>query len=280
MKKLFLIIALLVASRVFAASYAVSGVTILGTNANASSACNTASACNGWVAAISIGTSTQVSTGGTYALGFTQANNNSPGSAAIVLTVTTKGFDSTGAATTPSHYCWGTHQLREPYPNPSVNDETASPFTVNVALACFPSVPIISGDTVTAVIGAGFYTDGSSNTNSAYSGAVTNNSTMAFSSIRALGNWTRVGWNRITGATDRIAVFGGSASAMNGRPLAAVVLSETDGTTTNSVTVSTPTIDYSQRDKNPVIEYIAAVPTTGFIAKHLITKNFKLYPWM
>ena len=263
-----------------AASYAVSSITVLGTNANASSACNTASACNGWVVAIAIGSGAQVATGGTYALGLSQTNNDSPGGAAIVFTVTTSGFDGTASVTTPTHLCWAAKQLNQPYPNSTTNDETASPFTANLAMSCFPSVPIFSTDTVTAVIGAGFYTDGSGNTNSAYSGSVTNNSTVLPVSVRAVGNWTRVGWNRITGATDRIAVFGGSAAAMNARPLAAAVLSETDGTTTNSVTVARPTIDYSQSDKNPVIEYIADVPTTGFIAKAKIKKCFKLYPWI
>ncbi len=77
---------------------------------DATSACNTASACTGWVAEIDVA---GLSTGGTYSLGM--GVNNDPTNATIKCTVTSLGYDDTGSATTISRTIYGTKILRKIY---------------------------------------------------------------------------------------------------------------------------------------------------------------------
>ena len=243
------------------------------------SACVIAGACNGVVAQVNIST---IGTGGTYTLGL--GTNNSINAAKFVVTVTHNGYQSganCGSATTYTQKIYGTHVIRQPYPFAAINDETTT-FTTNIALGSATNPGwVFSGETVTAAIGAGFYTDGSANTNNSFSGSATNNSTLAYSTVRAIGNWTRTGWQNVTGATDTLAITAFSQFPMFGRPVSCVVGTIADAHSHSSTdTVSTPTIDPTQGDESPVQEYITHPSTSGFTQGDRLTRNFKIYPWI
>lgn len=261
------------------ANYDITAVRVLNTTAATSSACNTADVCNG--AVIEIDTSSSLATGGTYALGFSQASNNDPATAKIALTVSGTGYTGcSGSTTTVTRTVWGTKQLRQPHPNPTVNDETSSGGTLT--LRVFLSDVIYSGETVTAVIGSGVYTSGADSTN-AYSGSVTNNSTLAYSVARTIANWSAPGWQRITGSTFTVRAVAFQRHAQRGLPVACVVFTATDeSSNTASVSVPYPTVDRWNTfgDRAAVTEYIAAIPTSGLTQGQKITVNFIAYPWV
>src|SRR4051794_37459310 len=93
------------------------------TVAETTSACNTASACTGWVAEVD---AANLSTGGTYALGI--GPNNDPSGAKIVCTVTSSGYSPSAVLGTTTRTVYGTHQLRKQYASgytaPYASDET------------------------------------------------------------------------------------------------------------------------------------------------------------
>jgi hypothetical protein len=277
MKKLWILLLLAWPSVSLAASYNVTAVRIDGTTTTTTTACHTASDCNGWVAEVDILT---LAVGGSYALGL--GTNNSTTNAKIVFTVTSSGYQSRancGNTTTYTRKVYATHVLREPYNNASTNDEAtnAGTFTTRLAL----SDHIFSSDTVTVAIAAGFYTDGSSNTNNSYSASATNNSTLAYSAVRAIFNWTYPGWQRITGSTFKVRGTGFSQYPMNSLPIACVVFTATDAHSHSATsTVSFPTIDPTLGDQAPVIEYIGSLSTSGMTQGDKVTINFKAYPWI
>ena len=199
MRNLFLI---LLATSAWATGYNITGVTILGTSGVAStSTCLTTGACNGWVAEFQ--SSASVAAGGTAALGIVQSANNSPSTAKIVFTVTSIGYkDCTGTQVTNTRLVFTARMRCASHTDTAAtNDDqnNGSNFYIRVAL----SEPIYSSDTVTAQVVSSFYTDGSGNTLNALSAgsAVTNSSTLTYTNSRTLANWSRVGWQRITGAT-------------------------------------------------------------------------------
>lgn len=228
------------------------------------SACYNAGSCNGWVAEFDL--SATVAAGGTYSLGFTQGTNFVPTSAKIVFSCTSSGFTNAGGATTYVRTIYGTRQLRQANPNFGTNDEVnATVMTLRVAL----SDVVYSGDTCTVGVGAGIYTDGSANTNSALAGgtAVTNNSTLTYATSRVIANWSRVAnWQKYSGATIPLAAVAFQRHATNGLPVACVVFTVSDAHAhSNSVTVAVPTIDPTQRD-GPTYSVTGSVTSGTFTA--------------
>jgi hypothetical protein len=69
--------------------------------------------------------------------------------------------------------------------------------------------------------------------------------------------------------------------AMNNLPVAAVVFTVQDAHSHfATATVTVPTIDPTQGDQSPVIEYIGSVSTSSFTQSDLLTANFRVYPWV
>jgi len=232
-----------------------------------------AAAHNGWVAEIEIA---GLSTGGTYAMGL--GSRNDPSAAKIAFSVSSPGYDASGGAVTIVRTVYGTHEVRKPYPNPTVNDEAVSggALTVRVALSDF----IFSGDTVTVTIGSGFYTQGGT-PNGAVSagGTVINNSTLAHPKV--IANWSWPGWQKVSGPSFDVRCVAFHRSAINGKPVACVVFTATDQHSHSvSVTVTGATIDPLMEDYGKVSEYIATISTSTFTAGDQITVNFKAYPWV
>jgi len=228
-----------------------------------------AAAHNGWVAEIDI---SGLSPGGTYALGL--GTNNDPSTAKIVFTVTSSGYDATGVLGTIQRTVYGTHQVRKPSPNQATNDESGT-VTVRVSLSDF----VFTGDTLTATIASGFYTQGGTPTNSVSSFAVTNNSTLAHPKV--IANWSWPGWQKVSGPSFDVRCVAFHRSAINGKPVACVIFTATDQHSHSvSVTVAAATIDPLMGDYGEVSEYIATISTSTFTAGDQITVNFKAYPWV
>lgn len=227
---------------------------------------------NGWVAEIDID---GLTTGGTYAFGFDSANR--PIAPKIVFTVTSPGYDATGAPTTIQRTVYGTQWERKPTPNQAVADESVSgsTLTVRVSLSDF----IYSGDTVTADISSGFYTKSAVPNNARSSFAVTNNSTLAHPKV--VGRWAWPGWDSVSGTFTLEAVCF-HRSARNRRPVAAVVFSVTDGTVTKNVTATSMSVSSkaSPTGTGAVSVYKADFDATDFTQGAVLTANFTAYPWV
>ena len=294
-KRLILTLAFCFASSAWAATGDIVAARIVGattTVSDATSACNTSGACNGWVLELDETVLAWTSVGEAYSLGI--GSNGSVSSAKIVVTVTSTGYKADGTSTTYTRTLYATHQLRKvynvaytpPYPNDETNVTTT--LTMRFALGAAPKsvgdVPesgyVFTGDTSVSVnVAAGIYTYSSTPSNAATGLSVTNSSTLAFP--KAIANWSRPGWQRITGSTLTVAAVGFAQGAHDGRPLAAMIFSAADAHShTATTTVTLPTIDFSQGDAVPVQEYIGTLNLSGFTQADLVTVNFKAVPWL
>lgn len=245
-----------------AATGDISAVRILGDTAH-----------NGWTAEIDIA---GLSKGGAYNFGL--GANNNPTNAKVVFTVTSQGFDATGATTTIQRTIYGTDWVRRPYPNDSLADEATSTgiVTVRVSLSDF----IYQKDTnITATIASGFYTQGGTPNNAISNISVTNNSVLAYP--KTIANWSYPGWSRITGSSFTVRAVAFNRSAQQGLPVRVVKFFATDqhGHTVSTL-VTSPTVDNSLGDASKVVEYIGTLSTASLTPKDLITINFVAYPWV
>ncbi|WP_414902455.1 hypothetical protein ACMT1E_04295 [Sphingomonas flavalba] len=155
------------------------------------------------------------------------------------------GFGATGAATTHLDTLIVTRRLREPWP------DQATWTAGTVVLSDY----VYATDTIAGV---------------------TNNSTE--SSPKPVANW---------GTTDRQVVgdrlvgeiIAGHRDARDGKPVACVVVTVTDGTTTVSQTVSAMAISLRPGDKCPVLVYPYDIDISSLNVGQ-VTKNAKVYPWV
>jgi len=240
---------------------------------------------NGWVLQIDIESSgaTPINVGGTYAMGL--GTNNDPATAKTVLTVTSLGFDATGAATTVSRTVYGTVALRKPYPDQATMNEAlaAGVLTLEVALSDFVYVKDKSGvgnsgTDITIAIASGLYTQGGQ-ASSAFSGTVTNNGTLAYPKV--IGHFP-IEQRRPVNGTQTIEVFAVHKYGQNGKPVAKVAVTATGATSAHVESGTATAMTLSARgDKIPVY----AIPlnlsvAAGFTRGELININFTAYPWV
>jgi hypothetical protein len=287
MRRLIFILAL--CGLAHAAVYTPTAFRIDGNTTQSPSACETVSSlsvCNGWVLEIDTPT---IGAGGTYNMGL--GTNNSITAANIIVTVTHNGFQSglnggtCGTTTTYTQKLYGTHVLRRPYSTPQTNDDqvNAGTMTTRIALGSDTGPAMIfSGETVTVQIVSSPYTDGSGNTMGTVSAgtSVTNNSTLAYSTARAIFNWSAPGLQLVTGNFN-VRGVGFSQYSKYELPIACVVFTVKDTSShTNTTTVSVPTIDPTQGDATPVIEYIGNMSVSGLTNHEVLTVTFKAYPWI
>lgn len=213
---------------------------------------------------------------GTYAFGLGANNDPATGSPKWVIVVSSSGYDDTCSLTTISRTIYGTKQVRKPYPDNALNDETESGgnVTSRVALSDY----IYSGDTVvsTAIL-SGLYNDGA-NASLAGTPSATNSSTLAYPKVTA--NWSWPGY-QLMDSTTKLRCVAFSPHAQQGRPVRAVKFTVTDGTTTNTEIVLAPTYDASMGDAVPVVEYVTTTDlTAGLTQGAELTCNFIAYPWV
>gem|GEM_PF-5813353 len=232
---------------------------------------------DGWSADVDI--SNFISTSTTNSLGF--STNNDPTNAKIVFTVTSNGYDATGAVTTLTRTVYGTKIIRQPYPNESSLDvaTTSGKVTIRIALSDY----IYGGETATVTMGSGWYTDngpgGTGLPNNAVTAlSVTNNATLPYP--KSIGRWAWPGYERVTGdfLVEAVAF---NRFARNGKPLAAMVFTASDASghtvyaTTTEMTKTTRT-----GDANIIQVYAATIPVSTLTQGDIITVNFKAYPWV
>lgn len=236
---------------------------------------------DGWWADITV---EGLSTGGTYALGL--GTNNKPTAPKLALTVVSLGFDDTGTATTVTRTIYGTKEVRQPYPNAGLNQETAAGGNVTVRVALSDYVYAKdntgagnSGTAVTATLLSGLYTQAATPSNAASGVAVTNNSTAAYPKV--VGNWAWPGQDKITAASFTLRAVAFHASGRAGRPVRCVKFTAADThSNTATTTVTAPTVDATVGDAVPIVEYVASMSATTLTALDTITCNFIAYPWI
>ena len=225
-----------------------------------------------------------LATGGTYALGL-GTNNTVSASTKLVFTAVSLGYDDTGAATTITRTIYGTIKRRQITPNDALADETTSGSNVivrvNLSEYIYQKDNVGAGNSGTAPVVsilAGLYTNGTANNASGANFPVTNNSTLAYP--RVIGNWAWPGY-QLMDSTSKLRAVAFHKSAQLGRPVRAVKFSVTDGTTTNTQTITTPTCDLTFGDASPDVEYVSTSDlTSGLTQKAELTCNFIAYPWM
>lgn len=257
---------------------------------DATSACNTASACDGWVLEVDVDA---LAVGGTYQLGIGTRNNVT--NATAYCDVTGDGYTPGAVLTSTTRRMYVTKALRKVYnaaytaPYPADEIVAEGRLTLRLALSDF----IYSGETVSCVIGAGLYTRSGTPT-APFSGAATNASTLTHDQSRVIGNWSWPGWTRVNSslAGDGTNNADGSVTvravayhraAKDGKPVAAVVFSLTDGTTTRTTTATAMTSDAAFGDAVRVVEYVGtftADQIDDFPNGTAATLNFAAYPWV
>jgi len=179
-------------------------------------------------------------------------------SANVAFTVSRQGYTAAAATTTYLDTMYVVKStsaggaVRQPYPN------QASQSATTAALSDY----IYSTDTP--------------------SGSVTNNST--FISPKPVANWAtparRLVGDSIGGDTVPVEVVAFHRNARNGKQVACVVFSITDGTTTVEATVATPEVSAYPGDLHPVIVYKLPATDISSLNTGLITVNAKAYPWI
>jgi uncharacterized phiE125 gp8 family phage protein len=169
-----------------------------------------------------------------------------PDSAPETISVSRGGFDATGGATSYADTLILTKRVRQAYPN------QASLSATTVSLSDY----VYSTDTIIGV---------------------TNNSTET--SPKPIAQWLmrdrRIVGNSIAG--ELVAVH---RDARGKRPVACVIVTASDGTTTVSQTVSLMTVSTSTGDACPVLVYAFNLDISSLANSSQITVNAKVYPWL
>jgi hypothetical protein len=222
------------------------------------------------------------STGGTYNWGFGTNNDPATGTPKVVFTVTSLGYDDTGAATTISRTIYGTKSVRKAYPLNAQADEQVSGGNVTVRFSLSDYIYAKdeagagnSGTNVTVSILSGWYTQ--SGGNNAVTGlTVTNNSTQDYAQV--IGAWNTVPF-QLVGSTFKLRAGAFHRDGKSGRPVRAVKFTVTDGTTTVTQTATAMTISNDDGDAVPIPEYIVTINTSTLTQGATLTANFIAYPW-
>lgn len=238
---------------------------------------------NGWVLDVVVNTTV---TNASPDYGFTNQSLGSctlvgvpPGK--VVLNVTSAGFDDNAAPTTFSRTVYATRTLRFPY---GTNGQTTlnyvrdivsngSVSTMRVSLSDY----IYATDpSLTLSVGANWYAGNAAITNL----PVTNNSTNLAG--RVVANWSRVPFQRITNNIAKVACVAFGHGAQQGRPVRCVQFWAVDEANNVSPTntVLNPTIDPTQGDAVPIIEYIGNIDCSNLTTSNRLTVHFAAYPWI
>lgn len=163
-----------------------------------------------------------------------------------------KGYDGLGNATTYMEWMHVTQGVR--------TVATASPFTPATSALTAANDEFIYADDV-------------------FSGGAANNSALA--SPKPIANWAYPD-RRMVGNTLHLEVVAFHRNARQGKQVACVVFTATDGAGGHSATqtVSTPTILGHSGDKMPIIGYAADLNISGFSDPATVTANAVVYPWI
>lgn len=212
---------------------------------------------NGWWAEATL---KNVTAGGTYSL--------TPDSTAKVsFPVTSPGYDASGNLTTIDRTVFATVAIRQSYPNQALLQEVQSGSDVATNLAL--SEYVYSGDTVgTGTVLTGAYTG-----LLAGSATLTNNSTQTYPKV--IADWALPPKREWSGDLT-LEVVAKHKFGRNGRPVAAVKITGTNGTDTVTKTCTYGLSAYGDNLET----YAATFNTSEFPAGGDVTFNFVAYPWV
>ena len=217
-------------------------------------------------------------TGGTYAMGL-GLSNSLTGTEKLRVTVSSPGYDDTGAATTLSRTVVGEMRMRQPYPSQATPYEIVSGSDVICRFAMSDFVH--SNDTITAAsVAAGLYTYSATPNNASNLVSANYTNYSAVPTPRVLAMWSDVPYQQV-GATYTLRCVAFHYSAQQGRPVRCVQFWGVDsaGNRGPTNTVLYPTIDYTQGDAVPVVEYVASMSSSAFTQGLAISNYFKACPW-
>lgn len=224
-------------------------------------------------------------TGGTYdfGLGPDPETDPVPDAAKVVFTVTSKGFDDAGVATTNVRTVYATKFVRKVTPDEDDANETVSGSDVIIRVWLSDYIYAKdkagvgnSGVDVTVTIAAGVYTQGGASNSS--TPTVTNNSAAPYQ--KPIGNHSTTPYRRHVGnVTGGVVAF--ERHGQQKRPVRAVKVTVTDeGAHSVSQIITEPTIDAGAGDAKPVIEFLYSIAQTTFTQGDKLTINFIVYPWV
>ena len=237
---------------------------------------------DGWSAYVTI---EGFAIGATYDFGL-GTNNADTGSATVVFTVVSEGYNASGILGTVTRTVYGTHSVRKPYPNEAQTDETVSGGNMTVRIALSSQIYVDdntgagkSGTAPTVSISAGWCVNsgGGSQSSNATSGlAVTNSSTLVYPQV--IAQWDGIAGQR---TADRVtADFTLAANAFHLFGIAAVKFTATGQTSGASVNSTATTQTATQRSATGLYAsaYQATLAISGFTQAELINADFIAYP--
>lgn len=228
-------------------------------------------AADGWFAAVVI---EGHDVGGTYDWGF--GTDNSLDAPSVVVSVTSDGYDSTGALGTNDREVYGTIIRRLVTPNEAQVEEVeaAGNVTLTIALSDF----IYNDDTFEASVLADWYTDLIEGGNNAgVIPSAVNNSTLDYPTVKGC-------WDGVAGVmtADRVtAAFKMAALAFHNFGIAAVKFTATGQTSLNveTETISVPITEaYTASGLFREFYRTADIVLTDFTDDELIDLRFQAYP--
>ena len=188
------------------------------------------------------------------AIGWTGQYNGTPptftpDTSPVTVPVSRPGYDATGATTTYTDNLILTQRTRIPY-------NSTTPPVVNTSNGVALSDYVYSTDTIAGT---------------------TNNSTVA--SPQPIANWALPD-RQTVGNSLTVEVIAFHRDGRNQKPVACVVFTATDGTSTVSQTVTALSVSGQSYDQGAVQVYKATLDITSLTDQHEITVNAKVYPWI
>jgi hypothetical protein len=215
---------------------------------------------------------------------FGLAENTTPTELTPYFIVVSEGFDPAGQPVTVTRKIHATIQQRKPHPNELQNQETAvgGNLLFEAVLSEFiydddkAGGPGTSGTDPVFHAPAGWVHSAGVPSVAAVAMPVVNLSQLDYPV--PVANWTRPDYERLKEYSVTVAAIGFHASGRDQRPLACMEFIATAGEHSASVMVAEATIDPTQADAHPVIEYVGTVALTGFPDATQVALNFRAYP--
>lgn len=193
---------------------------------------------------------------------------------ALSISVSDPGFDASGNATAVNRTITGVAQIRRQYPNG--NTKVISTDGTDLTLLVSLDDWIYTGTTiVSATIGASFYTGCTAGNTGA---TISNLSTIGYT--KPVFAWLNTQHIYNPAATFAVEAITFHRNARQGRQVAAMKLTATDGTNVSpTITVAATTLSTIQTQGN-IAEVYAATMNTAGLTQGICWVTAKVYPWL
>lgn len=231
---------------------------------------------NGWLAKILIYTGGAASsTNGTFNLGL-GANNSLTGNQKLTLSVTSQGFDDTGATNTFLRSVYGMFPVRWPYSSNSFPDTVIIGNDVQIKVAL--SEAIYASDAVTscAFVTNLYKATGAATNSTATFSSVVNSSTLPYPP--AIGAWQTADYLTVGSSVD-VEVSAYHAFGSDRKSVQAIQVWVLDQhSASNGVIVTQPVWSKLANHVNGTEVYPASLSTASFTQGDILTVHFKVWP--